>query len=355
MFMFFVVLGMVFWAKWLAHYRRHDLLLSSCVFMVSNTLRYEGWLFSAALLLSAAFIYWRSSNPSGSLKTLAAVALLLFWFPSVWCLVHYAESGNLFGFFSHVSREGQTIYGDSLRKLIRHNPFIEFLRENGLTLNFLGIIPLTVLSVTNSRVRRWVFVPCSTILVFSAMAFFFHTVQSGPTWRIIGAWSILLLPFTAFGALLIGNHRRWLLWAFTILFCSLSLMHALSYRQKYLHAFPRQVQQAGEYLNSRLVLHRGEHLDRVLIESLDFSYLNLVVAAQQPDAFVLNTGTPSLGARGRESFLKLDEGCQAELIGAEGIRFLVFKSEDHKLFLRDCVSFSEVAQFGEWSIFEPTQ
>jgi hypothetical protein len=107
----------------------------------------------------------------------------------------------------------------------------------------------------------------------------------------------------------------------------------------------------GRFVHERL---RENDLDspKVLIETSDWSYLNIVLASNKPDLFVYNNGFwPS---NSTYPIINTHEPLNISNLNEKKIRFLVFKSKI-KCNSRAMKSIQEIGHFGEWSIYEITK
>lgn len=280
---------------------------------LATTVRYEGWVFAACMFIAAGM--------SGvSRKDLLLFGGVLFWFPAIWTL-------NMFGTVSPVHDVVQASKGYSLMEILRRNPATEFLYMNLRSLNLIGVVlVLGILRREERRLRVIVIVFFAPLLITSGILLWAHTAQTGTSWRMIGVWSLLLLPFTAYSVDTPRTVARLLL--VPVLLAAFGWEIFRIERESF-WAFPAYSRQAGDYLRG-LIASNPE--SRILIDSTNFSYLNIQVASQIPDAFVLGETIPT--------------------IQQKGVRFLAFQNSGQKRALKMTAGVRKLREFGPWSIYQ---
>ncbi len=283
MFTFVIAVAMSFFARWLRTNSRGVLLATTAVAVLATTLRYEGWIFGAAFFVAVAWSYRSGRTGRGDVLW---VGTLLSLFPLAWALAIF-PSANPVGVASHDMRVL------SSTEVLRRNPLSQFVLVNAASLNLIALLSVAQLAVRGVwRHRAFLAVAFGPLLAASAVLLVARGGQTGPAWRMVGVWTVLLVPFTAY--LLAGCA-----WPFSggALRRTLGLGVALVVAGAFLHstfqierastwAFPESSLRAGQYLERRI---EDSPQDRVLIESSEYSFLNIQVASQHPDAFVLNS------------------------------------------------------------------
>lgn len=77
----------------------------------------------------------------------------------------------------------------------------------------------------------------------------------------------------------------------------------------------------GKYLASRL---QGDYQHKILLETPNWNYLNVVVAENQPDRFLYNSGYDPYEPAG--PIISPHNAVPVEQLSRQGIRWLVFQS-----------------------------
>jgi len=207
----------------------------------------------------------------------------------------------------------------SFRQIMRKNPLVEFTVSNIVSLNLIG--GLAIWRIRNERPLGIVILTSFTpLLIASVVLLLTGSSQTGPSWRMIAVWSILLVPFTA--RLLSGSFGKPL----TMLILGAFLFDTARIQRNSAWAFPESDRQAGIYLNSLVAAHPDT---KILIESSQYFYLNIQVASQHPKSFVKNPA-PML---------------------APGIGYLVFQTAEYKNSLNTNPGLRKLEDFGPWSIY----
>ena len=157
-----------------------------------------------------------------------------------------------------------------------------------------------------------------------------RSAQTGPSWRLVAIWSMLLLPFTAHFLIGLAQWRpsgRLLTAGAIAILCTAFLHDAFRIERESSWAFPESDRAAGAYI--KRVLEKNPDT-RIQIESSHYFYLNVLVASQHPDAFILSP-VPDLG------------NDQASL-------FMFQTPESTKYLARQTV-LMPIRQFGPWSLY----
>jgi len=341
-----ILLGMASFARWIYLKRSRDLLLFGAVFAVSGTIRYEGWIFSAIVFSVVASLSIRGD----STPRWQEVGLLLFIvvaFPVFAILTYSVQTGHAFGFVE----SGSTQYS-SIALVIQNNPLFQFVKMNTLSLNILGLISVAYLWKSSARLRILIAVPTITLLITSAILLFIESAQSGATWRMTGPWSMLLLPFTAHLILSLTRlpcnikiRRLSEIGLLSLVLLGFSVQ-TLSVYEDSAWAFQASELALGRYLDE-ILIHDPDA--RMLIESSEFFYLNIIVASQHPEAFVRNSTAeqPEIWT----GVLTPDtQICWDEIMSLD-IRYLVFRTERFTRWLDQYPDVEKIRDAGEWSVY----
>lgn len=127
--MFFFVTGSAYYlVKWRQENKKYYLLLSAVFVMLSNGFRYEGWLFSAALVLIVIYYGFKEKKSIKEITANTLISLIgfitIFW----WLIQNYLDFSDAFFFI----RETAKIYEDYrnvgfFQRLIQYPSFIFFI------------------------------------------------------------------------------------------------------------------------------------------------------------------------------------------------------------------------------------
>lgn len=369
MFIFMIITGCAFLVRGLNKRREKLILFTAFFFAVSGAIRYEGWVFIACLALWL-FFYRRKRQDSLPLAVVLPAFTLLSFFPVLWLALHCFFSGN------PVSFTERTLDAETLMKvrtilftpylfnnLLKANVLFHFFSQNGTTLNLIGLAPLLFLSQADERVKSVAWLAGGSLLLMSVVWFCVlllpgNTFRLPPSngWRFAAVWSLLLVPFTAWAIvflkqrLLLIHRRAGALFFYPVLLLILLLFCIQIQNKRGESSFPATDRQAGEFLKGRIERTPGL---MILIENPDWSYLNILVASNYPDHFVLNSGAnPRVPA---PSLLNLSAGAPNEALNRSNIGCFVFKNEQAKDFLAEQSQMALVGTYGPWAIFERTR
>lgn len=343
MFIFVILATVALFARWLRDYSRISLFLCGFCGALATTLRYEGWVFCAVIFLLAAGSYLFAAAEVER-KDILIFGLILFAFPVAWAASTFFTTNPI----EIVIADAQQY---SPRQILLKNPLVEFVRTNIYSLNFIGgFAILQLIRRGEWRYKAIVAASFGPLLIASLVLLLTKSAQTGPSWRMIAVWSMLLLPFTAH--LLAGGGR---------FFAGAGIRQALAAGAAVLvlgafgydtfriernssRAFPESDRQAGIYLNDLITADPDA---KVLIESSRYFFLNVQVASQHPDAFVRN----SVPEQESVPVLPL-AGPIPPTLKNQGIRFLVFQTAEYTGFLDRSPSVTRLKHFGPWSVYE---
>jgi hypothetical protein len=344
MFIFLILVTMAMFARWLRTLNRATLLLSALFCALASTLRYEGWLFCVAMFL-VVVSYYRLGQLQRN--DLLLFGLIVFSFPIVWMTSTFLVANPI----ETVIADAQQYSG---REILRKNPLVEFVLGNGFSLNLIGMISIANLTLSGARRDKAIIgASFAPLVMISLVLLLLRSAQSGPSWRDIGVWSMLLVPFT--GYLLAGYTwpfargpiRKVLASGAVVLVLSAFLYDTFRIKRNSAWAFPESDRRAGDYLKGLIA---AEPEAKILIESSKYFFLNIEVASQHPDAFVSNS-TPERTSKG---ILPL-EGSVRGALEEKKVRLLVFRGDEYTSFLNRSSEVAKLKDFGPWSIYRLTQ
>lgn len=343
MFISVILLTMALFARWSRSGSRYSLLLCGLFGALATTIRYEGWVFAAAILMTVLASY-RFAALETEWRDMFILGLILFAFPVIWAAT---VPPNPIKVIIADARQY------SLPQVLRKNPLVEFMYSNIFSLNCIGGIAV----LQSLRRGAWRYKAIATasfgpLLVASLILLFTRSAQTGPSWRMIGVWSMLLMPFTAcflangFWVSVKDRSNRMLASCLTVLVLGAFVYDTFRIERDSLWAFPASERQAGQYLNERIT---ADPATKILIESSRYFFLNIQVGSQHPDRFVRNSDPA------HESVPILPrKGSVSDTLKHQGIGLLVFQSAAYKNFLDVSPDVHKLKDFGPWSNYELT-
>jgi Dolichyl-phosphate-mannose-protein mannosyltransferase len=343
MFIFVSLVTMALFTRWLRTYDRSALWLSALFCALASTLRFEGWVFGGSIFLVAAG-YYRFAPTRLRGKDLLLFGLILFSFPVVWTVSTFSTATAILAVVADARQY-------SLREILRKNPLVEFALTNGFSLNLIGMVSVFRLTRSGAwRHRAIVAASFAPLVAISLGLLLIRSAQTGPSWRMIAVWSMLLMPFTArFVAdsswLLAGGRTRKVLASIaTMVVLSAFLYDTFRIERNSTQWFPETDREAGRYLSDLIAAQPDT---KILIESSRYFFLNILVASQHPDAFVRNS-VPD-----QQSVPVLPrEGSIRNALASQGIGFLVFRGDDYKSLLNQSPEVARLEDFGTWSVYK---
>jgi hypothetical protein len=89
---------------------------------------------------------------------------------------------------------------------------------------------------------------------------------------------------------------------------------------------------------------------KILIESSGYFYLNIMIASQHPNAFVLNSAPERPDER--PPIVSAEKPLDKSALTNRGIGILVFKAPNYKDLIEQHADVAKTDEFGEWSIYQ---
>src|SRR5262245_17177213 len=349
MFICMILVSTAFLVRWAFSAKRRELFFSTIILAIAGTIAYEGWVFAVFFLLMV-YISSTADKTRMPTKAMGLLAVVLAAFPLFWLTLHALKTDNPLTILSRLSLG--TRYS-SVGVVLSKNPLTEFIIHNALTLNLIGLLSAISLAKNDPRFRHLLLVPVCSLLVISVFLLLTGSAQSGPSWRMTAVWSMLLLPFTAHFVLSqerrfsTSTRKRFCTYGLMLLTFVTFLLHLNYLKRNSRWAFPRSERAAGQYLNDLLAIHPTT---KILIESSGFFYLNLMIASQRPEAFVLN----SIPERPDEKppIVSPEKPLDESVLTNRGIGILVFKTQNYKDRLKQQTNVVKRADFGDWCIYQ---
>jgi hypothetical protein len=352
MYYFFVFSGIALFTMWLRSKWDHNLILSALAFAVSSSVRYEGWFFSAALVVI--LIIFKSLKVRDiSITNILLISLIGASFPLYWFLFQTNISGNPLQFFEDAKRGYENAQGITFFTILKNNYLVRFIHHNIIYLCFPGLISSGYLFVKDGLIRRWIGFLLLPFIPLLILSFFGIGIPTHNIWRVPELWNILLIPFTAYfikniGTLEIKYFRHLQRIKIPLLLTLLLIYYSFHvYRLTGANAFTKEDLKVGRYVEKSLML---DERNKILIEIPDWTYLNIIVASNKPKFFVLNSNfNPRI--KGNEIINK-DHKINFEELSNRHIKYLVFKSEKLKNKVMSNPFFRKKKGFSQWSVFE---
>jgi hypothetical protein len=231
--------------------------------------------------------------------------------------------------------------------LLRHNPLWQFVTFNAVSMTLVGVISLVDQARAERRIREWTFVPGLALLVLSVAAYVGHALPSHTFWRIPAVWGLLLLPFASRWITGARESRGGLDLRTTLLVLMVavpSILHGVDMTRH--SAMRPYVVELGRELDARLRASGEE--SRVLLENGSVDFIHVVVASQNPSAFVL---TEPVTSAGTATILPVRDLTREDLL-ARGVRFLVLREDSTVSRLERSAGIEESGYYGPWRLFE---
>ncbi|MBX3024214.1 hypothetical protein KF840_04810 [bacterium] len=344
MFSAIVLAAMAALARWLARPTRRWLMLAALAFALSTTIRFEGWMFAAAFGIAVLAAWWTDRRRVG-LAELLAVGVIVSAFPLFWVGLHLATDGAE-GLFAGAGTQ-YAAWGTVLRK----SPLAELLIVNAATLNLIGVVAAVTRARATARARAILFVAMMPLAFTTAALLVGRRAQSGPAWRMVDVWSLLLLPFTA--DLIVGVRERWPRAARPVNLvavgglCLLYLFGTcwVGYQSRW--AVPAVERALGGDLNRLLASQPAG--TRVLIDTSRYSYLNVLVSSQRPQAFIANATPERLDDPA--AVLAADRPLPLADLQARDIRFVAVRAPTLRERVARTPALRHVGDYGDWSLY----
>lgn len=342
-----------FLSRWLFVGKQRDLWLSAVLLAVGSSIRYEGWIVAGVFaLLVVVLSVSRSTMQKVSPQTGVGAILVSFSFVVFWILLHLLEKGRAFGFVTGTTGRYTLIHGDSLYSLLWNNPLAQFVFQNAGTLNIIGVLSVVRCLRRDLSARAAASFPFVALVLVSLVALLGKGMPTHGFWRIPTVWSVLLIPYTAdwFGSRVdlsreLKGFKTFAMVAVLVCLLALCLFGTFSMTEH--SAFSRDDLAAGRYIHSQLVQSPGPH--NVLIESEIWSYVNVMVASQHPEWFILNSGVDP--TEHRTPLLDPDKAFDPAALRQMGVTLLVFRREDFKDYLGTKAQVKGLEEFGPWTVY----
>jgi hypothetical protein len=342
-FMALVVAGCYFFARWVRTRSIADLLAASVWFAAATSSRYEGWVFAG--VFAVAVVLLSGDKAAGRRVWSVAIASIALVFPAVWLaagILHPLESG---GFLSAPRDNYEIIFGNSFGGIFLHSLPAQYVLQNALSCNILGLAGLVIAWRSLPDTRRWILVPGGAFFVMSLLSLTGWALPNHSFWRVAAVWSVLTVPFTA--SLIVGQARRFPRLAVGIIVLILLMCTGEALIMSGRPDFSKDEKNAGEFLGRELA--KADPKSMVLVESGSWQYLHLMVASGMPDRFLSNTGdNPSY-----PSAAIADESHPAspDALQRNNVCWIAARTDGWKAVLSADTLVQHRSDFGRWSVF----
>lgn len=354
MFFFFIFSGLAFFIKWLRSGKDLNLISAAILFAISSSIRYEGWFFSAALFILLV-IFTIIKKEKSSIKNVIVVTVIGLAFPVYWFMYQTNISGNPFQFFLDASRGYESAEGITFFTILKNNHLTRFIHHNIIFICFPGLSVLIYLFLRDALTRKWASLLALTFIPLVLISFTGRGIPTHNIWRISELWNILLIPFTAyfikniqsFDLKFLKQLQRIKIPLFVAVLLIYYIFHI--YRLTLIDAFPVEDLKTGRYLEQEIIPLISEE-NKILIEVPDWSYLNIIVASNNPESFVANSKE---GPKRKENeIISYEKDIFPGELTALKVKYLFIKSEELKNKISSYPFFSEKVSIDEWTLYE---
>ncbi len=349
---FFIICGASFLFKWIEIKKNSYLIFVAILFSIANSIRYEAWIFSGSLIIFLTIdLYIRREV---KIKLLIFSAIILLVFPAFWIVKNSYDTGNPLEFIISSSERYKLHYGFSILPMLKYNLITQFIYQNILYINFAGLISLLFYLLTDRNVRRWSITFFLSFVFLAALSVLGLAMPSHGYWRIPLIWNILLIPFTAHFLIKISSFLADILKKSkkTILITIVSaLVVYFSFQVKRIISFSYFSEDdisAGNYLKEHVIADKNNF--KILIDTSDWNYLNVMVASNYPQSFIINAQKdPALPSN---QIISDGEKINRSRLTGLRIHYLLFENKRLKDFIKSTPDFIKVKNFGEWELFK---
>jgi hypothetical protein len=345
-----LVAGMASYMRWVNLHRTKDILVSALFFGLGTTCRYEGWIFAAVFLF--VLVLMRESRSSLLAYPLIGVlsVIVTTFFPVYWTTEYYIKNHVLFGFLAANSERYAQFLQLNFSKIVWHNPATQFVYHNGAVFNLVGIISILELIRKNKQTYKIIAIPLISLLIFTLIELAGRGITTHNPWRVIAVWSCFMLPYTGHWII---HHVDTCVYRIHALNYGILIVFILSFfihvmMQSRFSVFTKEEYVLGRFLRDEIT-NNVKVEKTILIEGVDWSYLNIVVSSNMPDRIICNTGfdpycpTPPI--------VNSKEPIDVVQLVKKGFQFLVFKS-NLSFMPNNEFSLRELQHSGEWTVYK---
>jgi hypothetical protein len=288
-------------------------------------------------------------------------------FPLIWLILQFYSKGNPMAFAERsITIENSALIWQNLtfipilKETLQMNVLYNFIKQNIESCNILAFFSIFLTLNKNQRVYStisiagWALLIMSIIwlLVLSIPGSVFRLIPSN-AWRFASVWSVLLIPFTAYSIILIEDaikhKKRFINYFFRVILYSIVFIFFIRQINELAKesSFSRDERNLGTLLKKQLI---EDPSAKVLIDSPDWSYLNILIASNYPDNFIANTGINP--RQPTTALLQIDNIGNSTNFNSNIYRFYVFRTGKYTQWLSSQSHFKSIATVGNWNIFE---
>ncbi len=352
MYFFFIISGASFLFKWLETGRTVYLIFVALLFAFAGSVRYEGWIFSGSFIIFLIIEFY--THKEIQLKIIAILSFILLVFPVFWILKNMYETGNPLEFIVSSSERYKLHFGFSILPMLKYNLITQFIYQNILYLNFAGFFSFLFYLLTDSKIRRWSVAFSLSFLFLAVLSVLGLAMPSHAYWRIPLIWNILLIPFTAhfiikfssFLAEILKKSTRTILMiiiSVLIIYFSFQIKRIISFSY-----FTEDDISAGKFLRENVIENKNNL--KILIDTSDWNYLNVMVASNHPQSFIINAqkdpALPTNQIIGNRKKIDID------YLKDLRIYYIFLENKDLIDFVKGNPSLLKVKKLGEWELYK---
>jgi hypothetical protein len=284
-------------ARYLRLPRNALLWFAAACLVLGNLTRYESWMFSGTFLLVLFLLGFRPEYRT-SRRLVVLLAVLLAVFPVIWLHAWYKERGSIFYFSKIIAAEHRYLFGDSAWQAFKQSALPQFLSENLVTFNLLGLAALPILWARERLTRWWLLFAGVPFLFMALLTAFGGALPSHNCWRLGTLWCLMLVPFTAYFMALVHAdcHRRvarrgFAATASLLAFGGLAALFLWQDSERTRTSpFTREERSLGETVGALLRANDPTGRGVVLADTSHWGFLNISVVSGLPGRFIDNSG-----------------------------------------------------------------
>lgn len=351
MYSFFIISGIYFLYKWITANEKKFLIYCSAAFLISSSVRYEGWVFSAALILYLLFLSFIKKEVGISDMLIALFIVSVF--PLFWIYNSFIQTGDPLSFVKTSPERYLITVKDPFISLLKYNLITQFLYQNIRFLLFFGFISFGYFLIQRKDIRKISTVPFIAFGILAVLSLSQIAMPSHAYWRIPLIWNVLLIPFASHSIIKLlqlisemWNKRFNKIAVAVFLMIILYFIFQLKILTN-IHGFNKDDFETGRYLKEKLEVDNNIKL---LIDTSDLIYLHVIVASNNPDSFLLNEGEDPLFPE--PPVLNTYEGINIEDLNNKRIKYLIFKRDDYIEVLNKNPQIVFKRNFGVWKIYK---
>jgi len=353
MFIFFTVLGLLFFSKWFENNKIYNIIISAVSFNFANMVRYEAWIFAAMTIFLLTYLYFKRHKKNIDLKSMLVPSLIISFFPLFWFVMHAVQHGSPFAFLGDPAGRYVFLHGNSFEKSFLNSVIYQFFKQNFLTLNIVGLIGVAYFFIKEKAVKTNIIIPVLSLLIMSALSLLGKGMPSHNFWRIASVWNILLIPFTAYfcvrlSSLILKNKffRVSLTGIIVIAILIFSIKQTIIMTKKNITAFSKNDLRAGRVVGD-LISKTGA---KILIDSSSWNHLNVRVASNYPDNFVSNSGYDPM--KKRIFIIHPKKRFDRKSLEDKNIEYILFNHSVLKKYMKKQTEVKRVRNLGKWWLYK---